>query len=161
MTTVKIAPMLAKTVTMAVSIAWFTDACARMFPWLIACIPLILLDLRYGVKAARYRHELVRFSKGLRATVGKVFEYLCWISVSVLLAHTFGEEWIEPLVLALVILNEFSSIIGNYFETKGYKWNQTAVWKAIAKKGADAVKLDLETNDLITKKEEEKDNGES
>jgi len=154
MTTVKIAPLAAKTVTVALSVAWFMESLQSMLPWLIACVPLILLDLRWGVKAARHRHELVRVSKGIRATVGKAFEYVCWVSVSVLLAETFGKEWIEPLVLALVILNEFSSIVGNYMETKGYRLNRSEIWKALAKKGSDAVSLDLDTSELIEKEKD-------
>jgi len=39
-------------------------------------------------------------------------------------------------------------------ETKGYRLNRSEIWKALAKKGSDAVSLDLDTSELIEKEKD-------
>ena len=108
----------------ATALAFFTDSIMHAIPWMICAAPLILLDLNWGIKAARHRGEVIRFSKAFRKTVGKTFEYLCWIILASTLALAFTRQWIEWAVLGAVIVNELASVVGNYFETKGLtiKW---------------------------------------
>lgn len=127
----------------ATAIIFFRDAITNMTPWLIASIPLILLDLDFGIKAAKHRQDKVRVSKAIRGTFGKVVEYFAWVCFAATASLAFGIKWIEWAVLGLVYANELAYIIGNYLETKGmafsfvhfYRW----ILKLIAGKAGEAM----------------------
>ena len=114
----------------ATAVLFFRNAVIDMIPWLIASIPLITLDLIFGVKAAKFRKERVTFSKAFRGTFGKVVEYFAWCCFAATASLAFNLKWVEWAVLGLVFINELASIIGNYLETKGivfsivdaYRW---------------------------------------
>lgn len=132
----------------ATAIVFFRDAITAMIPYLIAAVPLVLLDLNFGVKAAKHRGDRVTFSKGFRGTVGKVFEYLCWITVSATLSLAFSAKWLEWAILGGVVLNELASIVGNYAETKNVTISWSYLWNKIlqivgAKAGVDASGIDV------------------
>ena len=101
------------------AVAFLQEAVLRMVPYAIIAVPLIILDLVYGIRAARYRKEKIRLSTALRRTVTKILTYVCWIVLSSALALAFEHRWLEWLVFGLVIVNELSSVIGNHLETKG------------------------------------------
>ena len=103
------------------AVVFFRQAVIDMIPWMIVAIPLIVLDLNFGIKAARFRGEQIRFSKAFRRTFGKTIEYAAWICFAATATLAFGYKWIEVVVLGAVILNEVASVIGNYFESKGLK----------------------------------------
>ena len=103
------------------AVVFFREAVINMLPWMIVAVPLIFLDLNFGIKAARYRGDRVRFSKAFRKTFGKMVEYAAWICFAATATLAFGYKWIQIVVLGAVILNEIASIIGNYYETKGLK----------------------------------------
>lgn len=113
------------------ALAFLSDSIMNAIPWLICAVPLILLDLIWGIKAARCRGEAIKFSKGFRKTFGKVVEYVCWVILAASLALAFSRKWLEWVVLGAVILNELASIIGNYFETRGLKISWKAVVNAV------------------------------
>lgn len=105
----------------AAAVAFLQAAVLRMIPFAVPALVLIILDLIYGCKAASFRKERVRFSTALRRTLTKTFCYICWLILASTLALSFEKEWLEWGVLGLVYLNELSSIVGNYFESKGLK----------------------------------------
>ena len=121
----------------SVAVAFLQAAVLRMIPYAVPAVALIALDLLYGVKAAKYRGEDVRFSTAISRTVTKTFSYICWIILASTLSLAFSKEWIEWFVLGLVYVNELVSIFGNYLETKGvrlslenvYKWMLKIVFK--------------------------------
>lgn len=127
----------------ATAVAFMQSAVLRMIPYAVPALVIIALDLYYGVRAAKYRKERVRFSTACRRTVSKIVSYICWLILASTLALSFGKDWIEWFVLALVYGNEFASIVGNYLETKGiefsfvnlYRW----VLKLIAGKAGEAM----------------------
>lgn len=126
----------------ATALAFFSDSLTHMIPWLIAAVPLIILDLRFGIRAAKHRGEKIRLSTAFRRTFGKAVEYFCWIVLAATLSLAFQKAWIEWAVLAVVIVNEFASIIGNYLETKGLEVNWKTVNKALFHFGAQKAGLD-------------------
>ena len=137
------------------AIAFLQNTLSNMIPYAIVAIPLIILDLTWGVRAARYRQERVTFSKAFRKTMGKLFDYVCWILIAAGLAIAFEKRWIEWIILGAVIFNEIISIIGNYFETKGIEFSVAAIWKLIFKKGAGHYGVDVtddEMNEVIKPK---------
>ena len=130
------------------TLAFLEHTTSNMIPYAIVAIPLIALDLVWGVRAARYRQERVTFSKGFRRTMGKCFDYLCWLVIAAGMAIAFDKKWIEWAILGSVIFNEIVSIIGNYLETKGIELSFAAVWKLIFKKGAGHYGVDVSDDEL-------------
>lgn len=124
------------------ALAFFGKMMVKMVPYLIACIPLIVLDLVWGIKAARYRKERVRFSTAFRRTFGKAAEYLCWTILASTLSLAFETEWVEWIVLGAVYLNELSSIVGNYLETKGLEIVWKDVFRAVFRLGGQKAGVD-------------------
>lgn len=142
------------------AVIFFRDAVLNMIPWLIASLPLILLDLDFGIKAARYRKERVKFSKAFRGTFGKLVEYVAWVCFAATASLAFGMKWIEWVVLGAVFINELSSIVGNYLETKGLELNTRNLWNAILKifgrkTGIDTE--DIDAGEIVKPKEQPRD----
>ena len=130
-------------------------AVLRMIPYAIPAFALLLLDLLYGVRAAKSRGERVRASTAISRTVTKLFKYICWLILASTLAIAFGKDWLEWGVLALVYGNEGLSIIGNYLESKGLSFSLAAVYRWLVKFFAGKVggeMSDDEAGQIIKKK---------
>ena len=127
----------------AALVAVLQTAVLRMIPYSIPALPLIALDLMYGVRAAKYRGELVRPSAAISRTVTKIFKYLCWLIIATTIAIAFEKRWLEWGILAVVYGNEGISILGNYLETKGVHLNFQAFVKWVAKIFAKKVNDEL------------------
>ena len=128
----------------AAALAFFADSITHMIPWLIAAVPLIALDLRFGIKAARCRGERIRFSTAFRRTFGKAVEYFCWIVLASTLSLAFQHVWIEWAVLGIVIINEFASIIGNYLETKGITFSLVHFYRWLFRLGSEKAGMTMD-----------------
>lgn len=109
-----------------------------MIPFALPALVLIALDLWFGVKAARHRYkkykrneDRVTFSKALRGTVGKCFEFAAWLILASSMSIAFKQEWIQWATLGLVYVNEIGSIIGNYLCTKDIEFSLLAFLKAV------------------------------
>lgn len=118
---------------------------------LIAALVLILVDLRFGIAAARRRGEIVRFSRAIRRTVNKIVDYFCWVLLAGVIGEAFGEPFsipLLPLIILLVIFGcEINSCYSNYFESHGKKV-KVNIFKLFAKK-ADIIEpeeIDKDTN---------------
>lgn len=128
----------------ATAIMFFSESIIKMVPWLIIALPLIYLDLHFGIKAALMRNERIRFSTAFRRTFGKLIEYICWTVLASTMSLAFNQNWLEWIILGVVYLNELSSIIGNYLETKGLEISWANVWGAVLKIGGQKVGVDTE-----------------
>lgn len=138
-----------------VLIAFFHDAMREILPWLCLCIPFLVLDLIYGIRAARYRKDKVRFSTAIRRTVDKFVSYIMWVTAAVMMSSLFEVSWLDKVVLAVVYGNEFISIVGNYLETKGIELSFLGVWKLIIRKltGKAGVEVtDEEISEVVQQK---------
>lgn len=109
-----------------------------MLPFALPALVLVLLDLHFGIKAARHRYkkykrdaDRVTFSKALRGTVGKVFEFACWLILASSMAVAFQIDWIQWATLAIVYVNELGSVIGNYLCTKDIEFSLVAFLRAV------------------------------
>ena len=80
------------------AVAFLQEAVLRMVPYTIIAIPLIALDMLYGIRAAKYRKETIRLSTAIRRTLTKIFSYLCWIILSSAVALAFSRQrgWSFP-----------------------------------------------------------------
>lgn len=92
-----------------------------MTPFLIVALLLIIVDLVFGIAAARKRNEIVRFSRALRRTVNKLVEYACWVILAASLAVAFDYKPLNWILLAVVIGNEMISILTNWLFVHGKK----------------------------------------
>lgn len=148
--------------TAAAAVVFLQQSVTRMIPYFLPAIALIILDLIYGVRAARVRGERIKFTTGLKMTATKTFSYICWIILASTLTVSFGKSWIEWAVLGLVFVNEFASIIGNYLETKGIRLSFGALYRWAFRKVGEKTGVEAtseEASEIFTdiKKEEKKD----
>ena len=63
-------------------VAFFSEAMKQTLPWLVLAVPIIVLDLLYGIRAAKYRGEKVRWSTAIRRTVDKAVGYVMWCAAA-------------------------------------------------------------------------------
>lgn len=86
---------------------------------------LIIVDLVFGVKAARVRNERIKRSRAVKRTINKFVDYVCWLLLAGSLGLVFGEPFNIPIlpviVMAIVVSIELESCVVNYFEYKGKK----------------------------------------
>lgn len=110
---------------------------AHLAPWLLLGAVLVLVDLRFGILAARTRGETIRSSRAVRRTVNKMMDYLCWVTVAELASRTFGVTIGVPVVsmgtLFVIYAIEFNSCMNNYFEYKGIK-GRFDIWRLIRRR---------------------------
>lgn len=97
---------------------FFENSLEKMIPYFFICAIVIALDLWFGVQAAKTRKEEVRWSRGIRRTVGKCFEYFCWSVLASSLAVATGYEMIQTGLMLIVIGIECISIFQNWLTIK-------------------------------------------
>lgn len=127
------------------AIAFLHTALMRIIPYAIIAVPLLVLDLIWGVRAARHRNEQVRFSRAFRLTMAKTFDYVAWLIISASVGLAFEAQWLEWLILGLVMGNEFISIIGNYLETKGIEFSWVGFYRWVFRAGAEKIGTTIDT----------------
>ena len=138
-------------------VAFFSEAMRQTLPWLILAVPIIVLDLLYGIRAAKYRGEKVRWSTAIRRTVDKAVGYVMWCAAAVMIAQLFEVAWLDKAILGLVYGNELISVLGNYLETKGITLSVGALWNLIFRKAGEKVGVEMskeEIEEVIQKKHE-------
>ena len=109
-----------------------------MLPFALPALVLVMLDLHFGIKAANHRYkkykrdcDRVTFSKALRGTTGKIFEFACWLILASSMTVAFKMEWIQWATLGIVYVNELGSVIGNYLCTKNIEFSLVAFLRAV------------------------------
>lgn len=127
-------------------------AVLRMIPYAVPGLFLVLLDLVYGIRAAKQREEKVRVSTAIRRTTTKVVTYVCWLILATTIAIAFEKDWLEWGMLGLVYANEFLSIIGNYLETKGLKFSIAGVYKWFIRWITGKVGAEADPDEIIKNK---------
>lgn len=134
--------------TSVVMTAFLTEVIADMLPFLIVAVIVILVDLIFGIRAAQHRNEEVRWSRAFRRTVSKIFEYVCWVTLSSSLAVAFKFPALEWVILGAVILNEVVSISSNWCEVHGIHIKGLNLPKIIGEKvGVDLSDIEISFDD--------------
>ena len=109
----------------AAFISPLVDFYKSLVPFLLLAIVLIVVDSRFGIRAAEKRGETIRHSRVWRRAINKLVDYICWITLSGMIGQTFGLQFHIPLLsiimLCIVYGIELTSIFNNYFEYKGLK----------------------------------------
>lgn len=126
------------------AVVFLQQAVLRMVPYFAPSLVLVALDLIYGIKGAKAKGEKVRLSTAVRRSTTKVFCYICWLILASTLALAFQKDWLEWFVLGLVYVNEFSSIIGNYLETKGISFSFLQFYRWIIRAGSEKAGVAME-----------------
>ena len=132
----------------ATVISPLVDFYSNLAPYLMLAIVLIIVDSRFGIKAAVKRGETIRSSRKWRRAINKLVDYICWVTLAGLIGQTFGASFHIPIlsvvVLCIVYGIELSSIVNNYFEYKGINKKFNA-WKFFAKMtGNEAIEEAIE-----------------
>lgn len=134
--------------TSVVMTAFLYEVIADMLPFLIVAIVVILVDLIFGIRAAQHRNEEVRWSRAFRRTMSKMFEYVCWVTLSSSLAVAFKFPALEWIILGAVILNEIVSIASNWCEVHGIRIKGLNLPKIIGEKvGIDLSDVEITKDD--------------
>ena len=109
----------------AAVISPLVDFYAKLLPFLMLAMLLIIIDSRFGIQASRKRGETIRTSRAIRRAINKLVDYICWITLAGMIGNTFGTAFHIPLlsiiVLCVVYSIELTSIFNNYFFYKGIK----------------------------------------
>lgn len=143
--------------TSVVMTAFLAEVIADMLPFLIVAVIVILVDLIFGIRAAQHRKEEVRYSRAFRRTVSKMFEYVCWVTLSSSLAVAFKFPALEWIILGAVILNEVVSIASNWCEMHGIRIKGLNIPKLIGEKvGLDLSEVKITFDDI--EDEQKRDN---
>lgn len=130
------------------AVVFLQESVLNMIPYLFIALFLIIVDLYFGVKAAKKRGEKVRASRAFRRTMGKTMEYVCWVILSSSLSVAFHTVVIEWVVLGIVMGNELLSVLTNFFELHGYKIKGLNIFKIVGDKaGIDTSEVTVEKID--------------
>lgn len=132
----------------AAVISPLVDFYENLIPFILLAIVLIVVDSRFGIKAAEKRGETIRPSRKWRRAINKLVDYICWVTLAGLIGQTFGASFHIPILSAIVLCIvygiELTSIVNNYFEYKGInkKFNGLKFFAKIT--GSEAIESAIE-----------------
>ena len=127
--------LLTSGVVIPTAFAFLQEAMIVMVPWIITMFFIVMADLAAGVwKSYKLGIEL-RFSRGLRETMGKLLVYFAFVCMVACINVAYaGEFQFAKWASGLVIVIEFGSIIGNILKPHGINISLSAIIKAFLKK---------------------------
>lgn len=111
----------------------------EMLPFCYVAIPLIILDLYYGRKKAKYQYENnitsipCTIQKSIKMTIQKVFNYISWIFLSTSLSAAFGIPSLVFIIMAIIYGLEVLSLLNKYGESKGVDIDEVGMLKLLCK----------------------------
>ena len=108
----------------AIATAFVAESLQNMIPWLIVSCAVILCDLLFGVRKSMLMGEKVRFSRAIRATMGKMVTYFAFVCMVCMISVASHNEYpIDVYSCLLVCFIEGCSIVGNILKPKGININ--------------------------------------
>ena len=141
----------------ATLLLFFENSLASMLPYLFISFLVIMIDLWFGIQAAKTRGEEVRWSRAIRRTVGKCFEYFCWSVLASSLAVATGYEIIQTAWMLIVIGIECISVFQNWLTVK--KGKKVTVDIPSVVEAAVSDKLGVDVRGIIKVEGETKEDG--
>lgn len=96
---------------------------AEIYVWLLVIFFVILADLCMGVYKCYKKGQIIRVSKGIRDTMGKIAAYFSFVVVAVFCEVVFAHPNIDEWACGFIIGGEALSICGNYCKSQGYTFN--------------------------------------
>lgn len=91
-----------------------------VLPWLIPCIPLIIIVCKYGRLNAKAKGEEVTWLKTIKMAINKTFNYICWIMIACTLSIAFDCTAITILIMAIVYGLEVLKCILRFVQSHGH-----------------------------------------
>lgn len=155
--------MLTSGVIIPTAFAFLQDALLVMVPWMITMFFIVIADLAAGVwKSYKLGIEL-RFSRGLRETMGKLLVYFAFVCMVACINVAYkGEFQFAKWAAGIVVAIEFGSIIGNFLKPHGINISLSAIIKAFLQKSplpltceqADAIVQEKNMEEIIKEEKE-------
>lgn len=134
--------------------AFVAESIQHLLPWLMVSFAVIICDLVVGIRKSLIMGEEVRFSRAVRATLGKCVSYFAFVvMVCMIDVAAGGEKLIDKWACLLVCFIEGTSIISNILKPKGIDVNLIKLIALGISKLSRVDKADIEE---VIKKEEEK-----
>lgn len=115
-------------------VLFLQEAALKSLLWFIPCIFAIIADAATGRPAARYRQEPVTWSRTIRDSVNKAIAYLSWVIFAVTWSINCDSSAICCTTVAVVLVNEALSVVGNLLEPKGFELSLKALLNLFGKK---------------------------
>ena len=79
----------------AIATAFVAESLQNMIPWLIVTCSVILCDLLFGVRKSMLMGEKVRFSRAIRATMGKMVTYFAFVCMVCMISVASCFQWFK------------------------------------------------------------------
>ncbi len=153
--TPSVGSVVAGTGLSATLLIFFENSLASMIPYLFISFVVIMIDLWFGVQAAKTRGEEIRWSRAIRRTVGKCFEYFCWSVLASSLSVATGLQIIQTGLMLVVIGIECISVFQNWLTVK--KGKKVTVDLPAVVEAAVSDKLGVDVHGIIKIEGEKKD----
>lgn len=141
--------VLASGIIIPTAFNFLQEAILVMVPWMIVMFFVVLADLAAGIwKSYKLGIEL-RFSRGLRETMGKLLVYFAFVCMIACINVAYaGEFQFAKWAAGVVITIEFGSIIGNFLKPHGINISLSAIVKAILQKSPLPITCEA-ANDMV------------
>lgn len=99
----------------AIATAFVAESLQNMIPWLIVTCAVILCDLLFGVRKSMLMGDKVRFSRAIRATMGKMVTYFAFVCMVCMISVASHNEYpIDVYSCLLVCFIEDAQSLGIY-----------------------------------------------
>lgn len=132
--------------------AFITQTLSHMIPWLMVTAAVILCDLAFGVRKSLLMGEVVRFSRAVRNTMGKMVTYFAFVCMVCMICVASGEQYgIDKWACLLVCFIEGCSIIGNILKPKGIDFNLLNAFREVGKATFKKAQMEVDTNKIFEK----------
>ena len=103
----------------AIATAFVAESLQNMIPWLIVSCAVILCDLLFGVRKSILMGEKVRFSRAIRATMGKMVTYFAFVCMVCMISVASHNESYRCVFLLIGMLHRGMLDSWEYTEAKG------------------------------------------
>lgn len=105
--------------------------------WLfLLALILVLIDFWFGISVSKIKGIPIRWSRAGRRTLNKSIDYLCYITLGIVLGKAFGEPFgLQPHTLAVIVMIlccgfEIDSIWSHICILHGFK-KPVSIWRII------------------------------
>lgn len=129
----------------------FVQALEPLVNWLLVMTFIIIADLASGIrKHYLLRDEEIRFSKGVRDTMGKFVTYYSFVVAFVMIEIASGNNYhIDKWACLAVCGIESVSIANNLLKPHGLELSFEGIMRVLGRK------VDIDTDDIIKKSDED------
>lgn len=133
----------------------FVEALEPLVNWLLVMTFIIIADLASGIrKHYMLRDEEIRFSKGVRDTMGKFVTYYSFVIAFVMIDIASGGEYhIDKWACLAVCGIESVSIANNLLKPHGLELSFVGIMRVLGRK------VDIDTDGIIKKSDDNNKEG--